>query len=109
MARGGKSASTKRRRSHRAEAHLFECNTTVEEAGETTARCFRRSRGLKEAVAMYAEKAEPFSDAESKHILTIVKTQQMYRELASVLRLKYNTTVLVPNRHYRDGVGGAAL
>jgi hypothetical protein len=45
---------------------------------------------------MYAERAEPFTDAESKHILTIVKTQQMYRELASTLRLKFNARVLAP-------------
>jgi hypothetical protein len=96
QARDGTSASTRRRRSQRAEAHLFECNTTVEEAAETLARCFRRNRGLKEAVAMYAERAKPFTDAESKHILTIVKTQQMYRELASTLRLKFNSRVLAP-------------
>ena len=94
--RNGKSVSTKRRRAQRVEFHLRGGHATPEEVAQTIARCSRRDKGFKEALAMYAENAAPFSDAESKHILTIVKTQQMYRELASSLRLKFKTRVLAP-------------
>jgi hypothetical protein len=96
MTRDGTSASTKRRLAQRVEFHLRGGHATPGEVAETLARCSRRDVDLKKAMAMYAEKATPFSDAESKHILTIVKTQQMYRELASTLRLKFNARVLAP-------------
>ncbi|KAJ1447026.1 hypothetical protein M885DRAFT_576680 [Pelagophyceae sp. CCMP2097] len=71
-----------------------------EQADALMARVARRSTVFKEMEQMLDDKVSDaprtFFDAESKYIYNLVATKSMYRELASVLRLKYGVRVLLP-------------
>jgi hypothetical protein len=99
--RGGKSRWSVGRRVRSTEVFLRAGGWSEAVVVETLRRVCARRKAYKEADAMASESVKNgrvllFSEAESKHILTLVGTQQAYRELASKLRIKYKTQVLTP-------------
>jgi hypothetical protein len=91
--RGGTSAKTCARRARSVE--VFAKYSDAEFVA-TMKKITKRHAALAEAIGLMSSREGGFDDAESNYILTLVGTQQAYRELASTLRLKYKRTVLKP-------------
>ena len=95
VSRGGFSPRTLRRRRNAVDAHLRH-GKSKSEVMDIVDSLAKRNEALQEFLAIQATKNPGvlFSDAESKHLLNLVGTQQAYRELASKMRKKFGNTGL---------------
>ncbi len=88
---GGESRRTKGRHMRNVESFVT-AGCSNEEADALLGRLAKRTAAFKEVEEMLEDKGSgapsAFTDAESKYILNVVGTKSMYREIASILRLK---------------------
>ncbi|KAJ1448776.1 hypothetical protein M885DRAFT_573807 [Pelagophyceae sp. CCMP2097] len=95
---GGSSRWTQARRVRNVEAYV-RAGCSNAEADALMALLLQRTAAYQEFDEMLKDKGsddKPFTEAESKFIMHIAGTKNVYRELASVLRRKFGRRVLTP-------------